>query len=79
MTPRSSHAFLVTLLLLQSLAKPSLCAPGPGQGSAARREDVPYIRCQVCQLLTKNSFAQVQQMVKSATSAVPVGAAGGRR
>lgn len=37
--------------------------PGKGPKAHARREDIPYIKCQVCELLAKNAYAQAQAML----------------
>ncbi|EFN53337.1 hypothetical protein CHLNCDRAFT_137063 [Chlorella variabilis] len=43
-----------------------------GPKDAVRPEDIPYIKCQVCQLLSKNAWLQVKEMKKASTPANPV-------
>ncbi|KAF8387746.1 hypothetical protein HHK36_026401 [Tetracentron sinense] len=50
--------FLVSVLLVSSWVPTSLCAKKPV--SVAKKEDVPYIRCQVCEKLATNLYRQVK-------------------
>ncbi|XWS26724.1 hypothetical protein CRYUN_Cryun26dG0054900 [Craigia yunnanensis] len=49
---------LISVLLLSTWVPVSLCAKKPV--AVARKEDIPYIKCQVCEKLTSQLYQQVQ-------------------
>ncbi|XWS17378.1 hypothetical protein CRYUN_Cryun33cG0062400 [Craigia yunnanensis] len=49
---------LVSVLLLSTWVPVSLCAKNPV--AVARKEDIPYIKCQVCEKLASQLYQQVQ-------------------
>lgn len=53
-----SLVILVSVLLLLTWVPVSLCAKKPE--AFARKEDVPYIKCQVCEKLASQLYQQVQ-------------------
>lgn len=61
---------LVAVLALVALATcPAAAQIGFGGGGQPpkvppRKEDLPYIRCQACELLAKNAYKQVRDMLK---------------
>ena len=75
------------LLLALALAGLAALQPAGAQFASSkpkvhpRREDVKYIRCQVCELLAKNAYKQAKEMFKAATPSARVrrAGAGGRR
>lgn len=58
-------ALLLCLLLAQSQPVTSQFGGKPKAG--ARREDVPLIKCQVCNLLATNAFNQAQDLKAKST------------
>ncbi|RAL45642.1 hypothetical protein DM860_009506 [Cuscuta australis] len=50
---------LLSLLLVSSLPWLPMSECGGGKAAAARKEDIPYIKCQVCQKLALQLFHQV--------------------
>jgi hypothetical protein len=64
MPPRQA----VVLLVLGVLALPALAQfQGSEPKIPPRKEDIKYIKCQVCELLAKNAYKQVKGMFKQAT------------
>ncbi|XVF88693.1 hypothetical protein PTKIN_Ptkin19aG0070800 [Pterospermum kingtungense] len=53
-----SLVLLVSVLLLSTWVPVSLCAKKPE--AVARKEDIPYIKCQVCEKLASQLYQQVQ-------------------
>lgn len=51
--------YVAVILLLSTCAPISYCAKKPVAG--ARKEDVPYITCQVCEKLASQLYHQVQK------------------
>ena len=59
---RRAVALLVAVALAAVLLYPVAAAAAAGQkkpATAARREDIPYIRCQVCERIAREISAQV--------------------
>jgi hypothetical protein len=54
---RRAAALLLAAALAAALLSPAAAATGPK--TAARREDIPYIRCQVCERVAREISAQV--------------------
>lgn len=53
-------ALLVAVALAAFLLHPAAAAAGQKKpATAARREDIPYIRCQVCERIAREISAQV--------------------
>lgn len=51
--------FTVSILLVATLIPVSHCIKKPV--AAARREDIPYIKCQVCEKVASELYQQVQK------------------
>ena len=49
---------LVSVLLLSTWVPVSICAKKPV--AVARKEDIPYIKCQVCEKLASQLYQQIQ-------------------
>jgi ABC-type sugar transport system substrate-binding protein len=57
---RRAVALLVAVALAAVLLHPAAAAAGQKKpATAARREDVPYIQCQVCERIAREISAQV--------------------
>lgn len=70
---RSQAFFCACLLFICSLlvtAKAQLSSSTPK--AAPRRDDIKYIKCQVCELLAKHAYKQAKELVKSSTPSRPV-------
>lgn len=64
-----------TLLLFGVSSLPTSLAAGPKKvATAARREDIPYIQCQVCEMLAQQIHQQVETKRSAAVSTKKVGA-----
>ena len=56
-------ALAVVLAAISQTAAQIRAPPGKGPKAHARREDLPYIKCQACELLAKNAYAQAQALL----------------
>lgn len=67
--------FYSTLLLLSGFSTlPTCLAAGPKKVAAtARREDIPYIQCQVCEMLAQQIHEQVEAKRSAVGSTKKVG------
>ncbi|KAL4458891.1 hypothetical protein ABPG75_013756 [Micractinium tetrahymenae] len=66
----AAAAVAVPALATETPAKKRRVVGGPGV--VARKEDIPYIKCQVCELLAKNAWKQVKGMAKAANASHPL-------
>ncbi|PSC76262.1 DUF3456 domain [Micractinium conductrix] len=60
-------ASLLPLLLIAAAAVSGAAGQGGPPKVHPRTEDIPYIQCQVCELLAKNAWKQVKDMTKAAS------------
>ncbi|CAA7406702.1 unnamed protein product [Spirodela intermedia] len=58
---RTSLVLLSAILLLLSDLPLSLCGPNKKAASAARKEDIPFIKCQVCEKIAHQLYHQVKK------------------
>lgn len=56
---KAALLFVAAILLVSTWVPISFCAKKPEAG--ARKEDIPYIKCQVCEKLASQLYHQVQK------------------
>ncbi|KAL4423180.1 hypothetical protein ABPG77_000313 [Micractinium sp. CCAP 211/92] len=77
---RGAALLLIALLCAAAGPTPAVAADSAatkrrvvgGPGVVARKEDIPYIKCQVCELLAKNAWKQVKDMANAANASHPL-------